>query len=90
MSEQILQGISKIYVYGGLPANTDTNNQEALARQDRVRGLIGRVTAALSFAEPEMIAIGFETLKSWLAADASSTVLNWMMGSMSVKLPISP
>ena len=72
LSETITQAISKIYVYGGLPANTDTNNQDALARQDQVRGLIGRVMAALSFAEPEMIAIGFlDTLNRWLAADPS-------------------
>ncbi len=69
LSEEIYQLLGRIYVYGGLPSNTDTNDQKALANMDRIRGLFGRALAGLAFAQPELIAIGFETLRTWMAGD---------------------
>ncbi|MDJ0755231.1 MAG: oligoendopeptidase F [Ardenticatenaceae bacterium] len=61
--------LGKIFVYGRLPANTNTNDQEALAQSDRTRGLYGQMVATLAFIQPELIAIGFDTLREWMTQE---------------------
>jgi oligoendopeptidase F len=64
--EQILRSLGKIMVYAGMQHHVDTTDQIAAAKNDRARGLYARVLAALAFAEPEMLALGFEKLRRWL------------------------
>ncbi len=59
----------KIFVYASLNYSVDTTDQEAAARYDRARGLLGMATAATAFAQPEMLTIGFETLSAWRTQD---------------------
>lgn len=59
----------KIAIYAGLFYYTDADNQEAGSMMGRARGLFSRTQAALAFAEPEIMAIGFETLDGWVAAE---------------------
>jgi oligoendopeptidase F len=68
-SEALSGAMGKIYVYASACYSVDTNDQEAAARNDRARGLFGMTMAAVAFAQPEMLAIGFETLRQWLAAE---------------------
>jgi oligoendopeptidase F len=58
-----------VFVYASLTYSVDTNDQEAAARNDRARGVFGMTAAALAFAQPEMLAIGFDTLRRWLVED---------------------
>lgn len=64
-SEDLLRRIGHVFVYASLNYAVDTNDQSAVARYDRARGLYARVSAALAFAEPEMLAIGPDTLMQW-------------------------
>lgn len=68
-SETISQAMGKLYVYASSNYSVETTNQEAAARNDRARGLFGQTMAATAFARPELLAIGFDTLRDWLAAD---------------------
>lgn len=65
----LMNTVGKISTYAGLSYSVDTNDQEAAARYDRARGLVGMATAVTAFAQPEMLAIGFETLHAWLTQD---------------------
>lgn len=67
--EEMQQTMGKIYVYAGLNYSVDTENQEAAARNDRARGLISRALAAVAFAEPELLQIGFDRLRQWLQTE---------------------
>ncbi len=67
--ETMQRQLSHIFNYAGLNYSVDTNNQQWAARQDQARGLLSRATAAVAFAEPELLQIGFDTLRQWLAAD---------------------
>lgn len=58
--------IGKIYVYASLQYAVDTGNQELAARQSQARALFGQIAAATAFTAPELIAIGFDTLKVWM------------------------
>ncbi|MDQ3396526.1 MAG: oligoendopeptidase F [Deinococcota bacterium] len=57
--------LGKLVVYASMAYSCDTTDREAAARYDRARGLSARVTALAAFAEPEMIAAGFDTLRAW-------------------------
>lgn len=57
--------VYKVYVYASLFHEADTGDQGAKARVDRALGLFARVAATLSFGEPELLAVGFPTLRRW-------------------------
>ena len=46
--------------------DVDTANQAAAARNARAEALQAQLLAALAFAKPELLAIGFDTLRQWL------------------------
>jgi oligoendopeptidase F len=69
-SEQIGIALGKVIVYASMNYAVDTTDQAAAAMSDRARGLAARVGAALSFAEPELLAIGFDTLRAWTQSES--------------------
>jgi oligoendopeptidase F len=58
-----------VYIYGSLESSVDTTNQEALARSGQGQSVYVQLNAATSFIEPELMGIGFETLRSWISED---------------------
>jgi oligoendopeptidase F len=68
-SDAIQRRLARVFVYASLTYSVDTNDQEAAARHDRARGIFGMTSAALAFAQPELLAIGFDTLRRWSAED---------------------
>jgi oligoendopeptidase F len=57
--------IGSIVIYGSMVHAVDTGDPVAKALQDRGLALFARGVAATAFAEPEMLEIGFETLRRW-------------------------
>lgn len=55
----------KMLTYGTLVNAVDMGNQEGVAINDRCRTVWTQVRAALAFWQPEVIAIGFDTLRDW-------------------------
>jgi oligoendopeptidase F len=68
-SDAIQRQLARVLVYASLTYSVDTNDQEAAARNDRARGIFAMAAAALAFAQPEMLTIGFDTLRRWSAGD---------------------
>ncbi|GJM40177.1 MAG: oligoendopeptidase F [Ardenticatenaceae bacterium] len=68
-ADAMATAVGKIFVYASLKYSVDTTNQKAAARNDRARGLFGMAMATTAFAQPEMLAIGFDTLRQWLTQD---------------------
>jgi oligoendopeptidase F len=66
-AERLMNTVSRLYFYASMFHNVDTNDQAALANHDRAIGIYTRAIAAIAFAEPELLAIGFDTLRSWMA-----------------------
>jgi oligoendopeptidase F len=66
-SERVQRLMGKVMVYSTMSYSVDTGNQEALGRADRARSAAAQLGAAVSFALPEMIAIGIPKLRGWVA-----------------------
>jgi oligoendopeptidase F len=67
--EDVLMRLGHVHTYAGMLHNVDMGDQEAKAKFDRAQGLFARAGAATSFSEPELIAIGFESLRRWAAEE---------------------
>jgi oligoendopeptidase F len=68
--EKLLLTVGPVYLYGAMNRDADTEDQAAAAQFDRAQALLGDAFAAISFLEPELIAIGFDTLRAWLRDDS--------------------
>ncbi len=69
-SEALQRRLRHVFIYASLNYSVNTTDQEWAARADRARSLFGQAQAALAFAEPEMLSIGFDTLRQWLTEDS--------------------
>src|SRR6266851_2960346 len=66
-TERLQRLFGKLTVYSTMSYSVDVTNQVAVARTDRTRTAAAQLGAAMSFALPEMIAIGFPKLREWVA-----------------------
>ncbi|MDR7545550.1 MAG: oligoendopeptidase F [Armatimonadota bacterium] len=64
--QDVTRVLGQVMVYASMCHAADKTDQAAAARFDRARGLSARATAAASFAEPELIGVGFDTLRRWV------------------------
>lgn len=61
-------------LYARLNNAVDTTDQAAKADSDRVIGLHSRVRAAMAYAEPELLRIGFDKLRAWLKSEPALAI----------------
>lgn len=64
--EEVGALVGKIIVYANNASAVDTHDQEATARAGQARSVAARAGAAMAFFDPELIAVGFDTLKKWI------------------------
>jgi oligoendopeptidase F len=69
VSEDVQLRLGKVRIYAGGFRDVDTTDQQAAARYDAVQNLAAMVMTTLSFAEPELLAIGLDKLRSWLVLE---------------------
>jgi oligoendopeptidase F len=67
--EDLMARASRVSVYAGFAYNVDTGDQVAAAMSSKAQGMYGQLLAASSFLNPELIAIGHETLTQWTKAE---------------------
>ncbi len=70
LSESIARDVEKLVFYAFMTYSVDTTNQAAAAMAGKSQGLGGQFGAAVSFAEPEILAIGLDTLNQWMDKEA--------------------
>lgn len=58
--------LGKVSVYASNAASVDTFDQAATARMGQARSLGARAGAAMAFFDPDLMSIGFDTLKEWM------------------------
>jgi oligoendopeptidase F len=69
LSETLWRTALHVGVYARMFYAVETTNQAAQARSDRANGLSARLGAAMAFGEPELLAIGAETLQEWTQSE---------------------
>jgi oligoendopeptidase F len=69
VTERVSREMEKISLYANLGSAVDNSDQAAQARAVQARGKYAKLQATTAFIEPELIAIGFPTLKEWCQQD---------------------
>lgn len=64
--EVLLQKLDRLFLYAQMKRDEDNGNHVYQGLADRAQNLGVRVSAALSFEDPEFLAIGDEKLQGWL------------------------
>ena len=72
--EGLMQRVEKMYSYVTMDHNVDTSNQAGARRLSQAQGVFGQALGALGFLDPELLAIGQETLAQWMQAEARLAV----------------
>ena len=67
--QMLARRADKLHSYATMDYAVDTANQPATKRYSRVQGLHGQLATASAFVDPELLAIGEETLRRWLAEE---------------------
>lgn len=65
LADELFSIVGRIGTYAMLRHTVDTSDQEAAAINDRSRGVFAQFGAMMSFADPELLAIGTERLMQW-------------------------
>lgn len=66
--EEVGALMGKILVYANNASAVDTYDQAATARAGQARSIGAKAGAAMAFFDPELMGIGFDTLKGWVSA----------------------
>lgn len=67
--QALMRDSQRLGMYAFLGSATDANDQAAAARVGQANSLGAEVQAAVAFAEPELMAIGFDTLDRWMVEE---------------------
>jgi oligoendopeptidase F len=62
------------FMYGAFSYAVDTTNQQAAGMRGRAQGMYGQVLSAASYLQPEILAIGKDTLNAWMSQDGKLAI----------------
>ena len=65
--QDIMRRVYVLYSYAGMAYAVDTTDADAAKRHGRISGIAGQAAAGVAFIDPELLAIGEETLRKWVA-----------------------
>ncbi len=80
--EQTYRLALRVMVYGMLLTSVDTADQEAQAKAGQGQSVFVRLNTATSFLNPELMGIGFDTLRDWLQKDQRLANLGHMIDEL--------
>jgi oligoendopeptidase F len=69
VAHNLLSRVQILFMYAGFAYAVDTTNQDAAGMRGRAQGLYGQVLSAISFLQPEILAIGQGKLHEWMNRD---------------------
>lgn len=66
----LLSRLRRVYLYATMFYATDTADPGAVAKHDTAASVAARISAAVAFLDPELLQIGFDTLRRWQTEDS--------------------
>jgi oligoendopeptidase F len=67
LRDRIGEDLDKLYVYASMKADQDTANTANQEREEKIRGLLTKYSAAVSWSTPELLSLKPERLETFLA-----------------------
>ncbi|MBZ0294064.1 MAG: oligoendopeptidase F [Anaerolineae bacterium] len=69
--DALARRVEKLYFYAFMSKAVETTNQQAIGMAGQAAGLASRFSAATAFSEPEILAIGEDTITQWVKDEPS-------------------
>ncbi|HEX4213559.1 MAG TPA: oligoendopeptidase F [Candidatus Dormibacteraeota bacterium] len=85
--ESLELAFGRIGLYAIMRANVDSGDESAAALQARAQALSARIRAAVSFAEPELVDIGVDTLRHWIEQESGLGAYGHWLDRFSRRVP---
>lgn len=63
---ELISCAQKAFMYAGFSYSVDTTNQHAAGMRGKAQSVYGQVLSAVAFVQPEILAIGRDTLDEWI------------------------
>jgi oligoendopeptidase F len=63
---ELISCVQKAFMYARFSTAVDSTNQHAAGMRDKAQGVFGQVISAVSFVQPELLAIGKDKLDEWM------------------------
>lgn len=73
--EAVMQRVGKIDTYASMNHAADVTDQKAAGASSKAQGLYGKALAATAFFDPELLAIGEETLRRWMVDEPRLAIM---------------
>ncbi|HEX9896353.1 MAG TPA: oligoendopeptidase F [Dehalococcoidales bacterium] len=80
--EDIQRRTAKLSVYASMSYSVNTQDQASAALNDRIRNLSAKMRGATAFLNPELLAIGHETLKQWMKQNPQLAVYSHFIDNL--------
>lgn len=81
------QALMRVVMYARLNAAVDASDQASAALNGRATALLARCQAAAAFEEPELMAIGFDTLRRWMQEQPALQVYAHFFAKLEKRAP---
>ena len=72
--ENLIARAQIAFMYAGFSYNVDTTDQKAAGMFGKAQGMVGQVASAVSFIDPEILAIGKKKLDQWITENPKLAV----------------
>jgi oligoendopeptidase F len=80
--EQVMRRVLKMFAYALMEHHVETTNPAGVKHWGMAQGLYGRLLGTLGFLDPELLAIGRETLEGWVKTEPRLAVLGQYLDNL--------
>ena len=77
-AEAVARDLGRLRVFATMASSVDANDEAAGERRDRLGAVGSTFAETTAFARPELLAIGVETLRTWIADPALADRERWL------------
>lgn len=71
-AHDVVSRVNTAFMYAGFSYAVDTTDQQAAGMRGRAQGVYGQVLSAVSFLQPEILAIGQDNLEEWMSSPSGA------------------
>ena len=80
--EAVMRRVLKLFAYALMEHNVDTTDQAGVRHFGMAQGLYGQLLGSLGYLDPELLAIGRDTLNAWMAQEPKLAVLGQYLDNL--------
>ena len=82
LSDEVTKILYQLYVYASMRNDSDSTDPSGQALDERAGSLVARISAALAFIEPEILAIPAEQLSAWVDTEPGLAIYRYKLAEL--------